>query len=87
VCEFCGAESIPARLPSGRHIELGNDDVWVADDEPWPDGRLFNVIPKPVDGRPEPFYAQPVIAFADRRMDGKPAGPFRREHVCERVSA
>jgi hypothetical protein len=87
VCDACGAESLPARLPSGRHIELSTEWTWVGKDEPWPDARLFIAVSKPdPDGRhPEPYYAKPATALMDRGA-GK-SGPFHREHVCERVSA
>jgi hypothetical protein len=81
MCEDCGAESIAARLPSGRHIELDMDDTWVGADEHWPDARLFTVIHKSAPGHPELDYAKPVISLMDR-LHGRPSGPFHREHLC-----
>lgn len=81
MCKDCGAESIPARLPSGRHIELAVEHVWVGADERWPNGRLFTLIRKPTQRHPELDYAKPVISLMDR-LHGRSSGPFHREHAC-----
>jgi hypothetical protein len=79
-CAQCGAETISAAAPSGREVALELDHVWVAADQAWP-GQLYSLGAVPVPGAPARALAHPALRL-DRRVDGQPSGPFRREHVC-----
>jgi hypothetical protein len=79
-CAVCGAETITAAAPSGREVALEFDHVWVAAEQAWPT-HLYALGAMPVPGAPARALAFPVLRM-DRRRDGEPSGPFRREHVC-----
>jgi hypothetical protein len=76
----CGAETITAATPGGRDVELDFDHVWVRADERWPQ-HIYRIGTVPAGGGRQRAYATPALKL-DRRPDGKPSGPFRREHAC-----
>lgn len=82
-CPTCGVETFTAIAPGGRLIELDFRHVWVLhDQQPWP-ASLFTVGMAPGPGGGAQAYAIPALEFLDRPSAGR-AGPYRREHVCER---